>query len=63
MALEQIAKGLVSWAPRRLSLPKDSLQVSVDHFVQTKARGSESAKKEVGEFIRKIQLMNQRRNT
>lgn len=57
MALEHIAKGLLQWAPKKVSLPKNSLEVSVDHWIATKARGSKEAESKVNEFFDKIKRM------
>ena len=53
--VEALARKLVAIAPKRIQLPKDSLQISIDHFVQTKARGNnlETAAK-VDNFLAKI---------
>lgn len=57
MALEQIAKGLLQWAPKKVSLPKNSLEVSIDHWISIKARGDKETESRVDEFFDKIKRM------
>lgn len=52
--MEQVAKRLLLWAPKRPVLPQTSLEISIDHFVNTKARGSAEAAAKVDNFLAKI---------
>lgn len=55
--MEQVAKRLLLWAPKRPVLPQTSLEISIDHFVNTKARGSAEAAAKVDDFFDKIRSM------